>query len=272
MHRKLIQYQGKTLRDLFTERQRIIQESQNFSQGSASISDCLYHPGDLWHVYLKLDFEPKYENASNLKDATSFLRNVGKAALLAETVFSEEDGIFIEAQGSMIHLLLPGNLAQHALVDVCRALDYRLDNEFNQHAKVNGWRMTADAGKTILVESNGIHDDSSFVSLGKSANRPAKFLYKEILSQPEERRVLKRRHLGIFNTSTGGWNCQDLSLLKENVKILIKTANFSAVELDVQVRGISSIIKQAQAVQIEEGQGKPTNEMLLWSLLKAFAH
>lgn len=253
MHRKLARHQGKTLRSLFTARQDAIQES-------LSVPDSLYYPSDLWHVYLKLDFENAYENASNQKDATAFLRNVGKAAQIAEDIFSQIDGALIEAQGSMIHLLLPGNLPKLDLVAICKVLDNRLDNQFNGHDKVNSWRMTADVGKTILVESDGIHDDSSFVSLGKAANRPAKFLYKEKLTKAEESRHLKKRHLGIYNASTGSWDCEDLSILQESFQMHTKAASYSTADLDVTVRGVESMIKQAQAVPIEEGQGAPTNE------------
>jgi len=253
MHRKLARYQGQTLRDLFTARKDALRES-------VSIPESLYYPSDLWHVYLKLDFEKAYENASNQKDATAFLRNVGKAAQIAEDVFSQIDGALIEAQGSMIHLLLPGNLPKPDLVGICKVLDTRLDKEFKEHDKVNSWRMTSDVGKTVLVESNGIHEDSSFVSLGKAANRPAKFLYKEKLSKAEESRTLKKRHLGVYNPSIRRWDCLDLSVMQESVETVIKAANFSAADLDVTVRGVESMIKQAQAVPIEEGQGAPTNE------------
>jgi hypothetical protein len=172
-----------------------------------------FTPLPLVHVYVKLDFKLKYENANNAEDAKGFLRSIYRAALAAAGIAEQYSGLLLEVQGSTLHIGLPhahGNVgpvsAPPYLGDLHAAFRLIFDNP---KSRVEGWRMTVDAGKTLIVAGYGVHGDGSFVSLGKSANRPAKHLYSE-LELPEDQRSLKRFWVGLRNSLTEKWHHEPL--------------------------------------------------------------
>jgi len=155
------------------------------------------------HVYIKLDISHKLENAENKHDATTYLRIVAHFAAMAELVAATFEGSVFEVQGSMIHVGLPASLrGGQTIQDFAAATDGVFDARLSDFDDLTGWRMAADTGTTIVVPGRGVHGDVSLVSLGNAANRPAKHLYRE-LDLPEERRELKKFHIGIRNRITG---------------------------------------------------------------------
>lgn len=174
-----------------------------------------FMPRLLTHVYVKLDFKHQYENASNVEDAKGFLRSVARAAIAAQIVASIYDGVLLEVQGSFLHVGLP---AEAESVRKYAADLHRVYRGIfsNNTSRVEGWRMTADSGKTMVVAGRGVHGDDSWVSLGNSANRPAKYLYEQ-LELAEERRNLRRFYLGIYNSRNGSWVHVDLEELENHL-------------------------------------------------------
>ena len=191
-----------------------------------------FSPSVLQHVYIKLDFKPEFENANNADDARGFLRSVARASTAAALLAEKHGGALLEVQGSMLHAgfsdmgvsmgsvdASPGGMFAADLHQVYKRLFNR------QGARVDGWRMTTDVGGTLVVSGMGVHGDSSLVSLGDAANRPAKHLYSQ-LQLPEDQRKLKRYTLGFRNSNTGAWSHCGL----EHQSFNTKYASFAADE------------------------------------------
>lgn len=170
------------------------------------------------HFYIKLDFQHQYENAKTAEDANGFLRSVARAAMAASHVAERYGGFLLEVQGSMLHIGIPANHGQlnsirkESSKECVGDLHVALTELFGQaRSRIDGWRMTVDGGKTLVVSGRGVHGDNSWVSLGRSANRPAKHLYSQ-LELPEDSRGLKRFYVGYFEENTGKWRHEPLNL------------------------------------------------------------
>ncbi len=100
-----------------------------------------------------------------------------------------------------------------------------------QLSRVDGWRMTVDTDKTLVVAGRGVHGDDSWVSLGQAANRPAKHLYAQ-LEKAEADRDLKRFCVGVRNPLNGRWIHESLDRVP--------------VRLDEAVKGIAETVKRAE--------------------------
>lgn len=171
------------------------------------------------HIYIKLDLQHQFENAKTADDANSFLRSVARAAMAASQIAEHHDGWLLEVQGSMLHIGLPMNteLGSGSQADAARKYLGDIHAAYmvlfgHSRSRVDGWRMTVDTGRTLVVSGRGVHGDSSLVSLGRSANRPAKHLYSQ-LERPEESRQLKRFHAGIYDAESRKWRYEDLNSL-----------------------------------------------------------
>ena len=124
-------------------------------------------PARFWHIYIKLEFQKKYENAETKSDGKSFIRNVMRAATAAEHVISSSDGIVVEVHGSVVHCILPDERASSSnVLGNCHSISDALHLIFNDSSKVEAWRMAADWGKTLLVRGRGIHNDDSYSFVG----------------------------------------------------------------------------------------------------------
>lgn len=158
-------------------------------------------PQELAHIYVKLDFTDESENAATVEQATGFLRSVYRASSAAQRIAEQHNGFLLEVQGSTLHVGLQapptGSLLDSANEFVTK-LHWAYRATFSdQKKRVQGWRMTVDAGKTLVVAGRGVHGDSSYVSLGQAANRPAKHLYAQLEIENEHDRELKRYHVGV---------------------------------------------------------------------------
>jgi hypothetical protein len=76
--------------------------------------------------------------------------------------------------------------------------------------------MAADTGLTLVVAGRGVHGDNSFVSLGTSANRPAKHIYAQ-LDLAEDRRALRRFCLGVRDPASDRWQHVELDSLPQQL-------------------------------------------------------
>lgn len=171
----------------------------------------LFRPTELAHVYLKLDLDNRYENARTADDARLFLRSVSRAATAASAVARRFGGEVLEVQGSLIHIGLSelDSPKDSTPLNFVSTLHVVLKSLFARQERVSSWRMTFDAGKTLVVKGNIAHGDDSLVSLGPAANRPAKYLYAQ-LERAEADRQLKRFHVGFRNPKTTSWEHVDL--------------------------------------------------------------
>ena len=170
-------------------------------------------PAEIAHVYIKLDFKQEFENAKTAEDAKGFLRSVARASVAADRLANHHNGVLLEIQGSTLHVGLQKrenfSLAESA-VNFVIDIHWTFRSLFaDQTKRVQGWRMAGDVGQTLVVSGRGVHNDESYVSLGQSANRPAKHLYSQLSIPNEDDRVLKRFHFAM----------RDARFSKENIWI-----------------------------------------------------
>lgn len=214
-------------------------------------------PSNYWHIYIKLEFKKQYENAETKQDGKSFVRNVMRAATATEEAIAESDGIVVEVQGSTVHCILPDNEIniEHAR-NICHTIHTALHAVFNESSKVEGWRMAMDWGKTLLVRGRGIHNDDSYVSLGNSANAPAKHLFGQLTLPSEGDRNLKRYMLAWKAGKHDSWKHENL--LRKIPEMIEKSASSRYLEIKTLNFSVESVLtKQAQAAQEVRAQAAP---------------
>lgn len=220
-----------------------------------SAQEAFYFQKSLWHVYLKLKFEEKYEKASCKGDAKVFLGNVGRAGYISELVAKSHAGMVSEVQGSMIHIVLPNSS------DI-RQFAGELHIELEKHlgnTKVGSWVMSAQSGLTLLVDAPGIHGDNSIVSLGNAANSAAKHLYKQLAITNEESRELKQNHIAIYEGSWRHLKLDDLVIITNSRTKERRILFEDVIKVEAHSRKAAVLDIHAQAAPLENG-GSPSND------------
>lgn len=211
-----------------------------------------YSPLPLAHVYVRLDFEKRFEAARTAEDARGFLRSVARAATAAAHLAEELGGALMEVQGSVLHVALPTPIGDTTTLRFASDLHWVLRALFDRpDARVRGWRMTADAGATLVVRGRGVHGDDSFVSLGRAANRPAKHLYAQ-LELPEDKRRLKRFWIGVRDAQSGAWrytSLEDTAPRVDKARVVAEKAQAAEPAIDYS-RPISTPMAKASAAPI----------------------
>lgn len=237
---------------LFTER---VADLGSFRRASASSLQFL--PQDLAHIYVKLEFEHTIENARSSDDARGFLRSVARAATAADLLARNLGGALLEVQGSLLHIAIPTK--KEAVLKLAGDLHGVFSPVFGDAGRrVKGWRMAADCGKTLVVEGRGVHGDSSYVSLGQSANRPAKHLYAEMAVATEDDRRLKRHHIAIRAGDT--WKHVPLASLPRTLSeatSIVEAARDGTLDIDFRAFHGSGGGFQAQAAPVHGPGGSP---------------
>lgn len=228
---------------LLTER---VADFANLGRARAAGRTLPFTPMNLAHVYVKLDFDARHENARTPDDARGFLRSVARASTGASLLAERYGGALLEVQGSMLHAALPSraNVAQEFAADLHGI--YRLVFS-DSRGRVGGWRMAADAGRTLVVAGQGVHGDDSFVSLGPSANRPAKHIYAQ-LELAEDRRSLRRFYLGVRDPASDRWQHAALDSLpqrSDEAEAIAETARTT----DPQMEFLPALRAQEQRVR-----------------------
>lgn len=241
---------------------------RNFEVAARQQGVSPFTPQVLDHIYIKLDFKDQYERARTAEDATGFLRSVARAAMAAHALADPHGGVLLEAQGSTLHVALPRTTHQprSSHDDPVAKFVGELHAAYRQifgdaHARVDGWRMTIDSGMTLVVAGRGAHNDDSWVSLGMSANRPAKHLYAQ-LELPEAKRDLKRFHVGVRTTS-GQWRHSHLDEAHREsatVRAIAEEVRRSDPRVD-----FSNVYAQAAPIPSGGSPGSPSPERPLRS-------
>lgn len=207
-----------------------------------------FTPRDLTHVYVKLDFKLQYESAATAEDARGFLRSVARASLAAHLLVEQHQGVLMEVQGSTLHLALPHDAD---LLSFVSDLHWTYNGVFNRpNSRVSSWCMAADSGRTLVVVGRGVHGDDSWVSLGKSANRPAKYLYSQ-LDLPQDRRDLKPGTIASADPETGEWRHIALDSLPRRldaVKVIAEEARATGPVLEFVATGGRRVTASAAPV------------------------
>jgi hypothetical protein len=250
---------------MITER---VADIGQFAQVKAAGHTLPFVPQNLAHIYIKLDIQDEFENARSNEDARKFFRSVSRASLAADSVASRYRGVLLEVQGSLLHVGLPqmDSVTESVDADNVRAFVAELHAVYRivfsgAASRVQGWRMTVDAGRTLVVAGRGIHDDDSWVSLGQAANRPAKHLYSQ-LEKPESDRALKRFWVGYRHVATSKWTHENLDQIPARLDEAVGSIAENVRRADPQVEFLraSTGWKRAYARALPMGPaGTPTS-------------
>ncbi len=239
---------------------------QDILEATINPGEILTNRGLISHIYIKLDFESQFENATNADDARSFLRAVARGATVAESIARRHSGNVLEVQGSTLHVALPsGNPDATFVVDYVQAVHQAFKVLFANPSIINGWRMACDTGFTLVIHDRDVHDDTSFISLGDSANNPAKYLYKE-LSLPEDERKLQKYHLALCSPA-GVWLSRPIDELASGIVEDFSGIGEIARKQDMLVTlrnaGFKSTLITASAAPIQPAgmPGSPTSDL-----------
>ena len=205
---------------------------------------------------MKLDFDPAHENARTADDARGFLTSVARASVAASLLAERYGGALLEVQGSMLHAALPigASVVREFAADLNSIYRAVFDDS---RGRVRGWRMAADSGRTLVVAGRGVHGDNSLVSMGMSANRPAKHIYEQ-LELPEERRALRRFCLGVRDPATDRWQHVALDNLPQRLNEAKALAEAARTE-DPQVEFLPALGAQQHRVTARAAPLPPAN-------------
>lgn len=135
-----------------------------------------------FHIYIDLDMELRL-SAGDKNAAGKYLQILQVYAKAAESVCESDWLHILEIQGGRLHLYAESSPTQvQRLIQSCRKF-YRLaSGGISSIAGETKFtvRMAADHGQAILLRLTGEDISESIVSLGNPANRPAKYLAKDV--------------------------------------------------------------------------------------------
>lgn len=217
-----------------------LNRSQSNITKAASLADIStsspFWAGNLAHLYLELSLKMDLEGAEsreNAKTAHQYIRKAADACHLAAKHFGGE---VLEIHGRTLHIGIEyaGALEVEAKIKGAAGLIHALLKKAYGSGGPVGWKIAADHGPTITVTTEGIHNDTSLVSLSPAANNPAKML---------GRKAVPHMHLG--SNIHGNWSTEPLDLLEEEYgnRIVAESSRYSSVSLSERV-----MLKQAKAV------------------------
>jgi hypothetical protein len=135
--------------------------------------------GNLIHLYLDLKLGLSLEGADGVENARRAQKYIRQAAESSQVVCDVFSGQVLEIHGKTVHLGLEVrdfNEVEHQMKGAAALLHVLLERSYGGNGL--SWRMAADHGMTLTVQSKGIHEDTSLVSLSPAANFPAKKLGK----------------------------------------------------------------------------------------------
>ncbi|MFZ2655589.1 MAG: hypothetical protein WAX69_11725 [Victivallales bacterium] len=146
--------------------------------------DVSYSEETGFHIYGELRLNMKLTAAEDVEDARKYLKILETYANIADICSKDIGASLLEVQGERIHLLFPCPTADRDNIIKIIRFSVALVNHVYDKIKelagkdYQGFAMATDHGRSILL-NNGNGANSSIISLGPSANAPAKRLGKE---------------------------------------------------------------------------------------------
>jgi hypothetical protein len=177
-----------------------------------------YWFGNVIHLYLELRLNvQELEGAESVEKAKQALEYIRKAADAAHLTCEVFEGQVLEIHGRTLHLgLLYGTdeEVEDKMKGAAALLHVLLGRAYGSGGP-DGWKMAGAHAPTLTIESAGIHDDTSLVSLSPAANYPAKALGKGLVP--------------LWNLGSeikGKWGCDTLDdlVLKYGTKVFAARA------------------------------------------------
>lgn len=138
--------------------------------------------GNLAHLYLEIKLDlaelEGAESSSKARQAHDYIR---KAADVCHAVGSYLGGQVLEIHGRTIHVGLEYSSSSEIgdRMKFASGLIHVLLERTYGSGGPDGWRIAGDHAATLTVTSEGIHQDTSLVSLSPAANFPAKQLARK---------------------------------------------------------------------------------------------
>jgi hypothetical protein len=214
--------------------------------------------GNLIHLYLDLKLGMSLEGADGVENARRAQKYIRQAAEAAQVVCDVFPGQVLEIHGKTVHLGLEVGKpeeVEHQMKGAAALLHVLLERSYRGNGP--SWRMAADHGMTLTVQSQGIHEDTSLVSLSPAANLPAKKLGKG---------AVQIWQLG--SNVHGVWRVEDLNDLAKKfsgLELAEKQSLFeSLVGNRASIYNFSALSEVGQLVTAQAAPvGEPTEQNML---------
>ncbi|GAA5127245.1 hypothetical protein JIN84_08960 [Luteolibacter yonseiensis] len=138
--------------------------------------------GNLAHLYLELRLNlDELEGAESSRKAQQAHEYIRKAAEVCHVVAGQLNGQVLEIHGRTIHIGLEYSSSAEIgerMKEASGLIHILLGRTYGSGGP-DGWRIAGDHAATLTVTSEGIHQDTSLVSLSPAANFPAKQLARK---------------------------------------------------------------------------------------------
>lgn len=138
--------------------------------------------GNLAHLYLELRLNlDELEGAESSRKAQQAHEYIRKAAEVCHVVAGQLNGQVLEIHGRTIHIgleYLSSAEIGERMKEASGLIHILLGRAYGSGGP-DGWRIAGDHAATLTVTSEGIHQDTSLVSLSPAANFPAKQLARK---------------------------------------------------------------------------------------------
>lgn len=161
-----------------------------------------YWFGNVIHLYLELRLHvQELEGAESVEKAKQALEYIRKAADAARLTCEVFEGQVLEIHGRTLHLGLlydSDEEVEDKLKGAAALLHVLLGRAYGSGGP-DGWKMAGAHAPTLTIESKGIHEDTSLVSLSPAANYPAKALGKGLVPL-----------WSLGSSIKGNWGCDTL--------------------------------------------------------------
>jgi hypothetical protein len=142
-----------------------------------------FFPATGYHIYCELRPVEAFESAEDDKRITKFVRVIDRYAQLGEEAANQRGLVMLELQGRVLHFFFAGEATEtntDAVIDFVHEFTRSAYDDLREEMgdQWHGFAAAFDQGRCILLNHTS-QQTLSTVSLGPSANNPAKRLFKE---------------------------------------------------------------------------------------------
>ena len=162
-------------------------ETTALSASADTPYDALIASIDGYHVYLDVWVSQKLSTAESKSDSEKLLRVIDEIADIASTAAAVDDVWLFEVQGLRVHIFVDASQCDATSVGRLLAFSSYMAKSVDKRVRriagdeYQGACMAAAHGHAVAL-STGRDGDDSLISFGDAANRPAKRLAREDIS------------------------------------------------------------------------------------------
>lgn len=142
-----------------------------------------FFPATGYHIYCELRPVEAFESAEDDKRISKFVRVIDRYAQLGEEAANQRGLVMLELQGRVLHFFFAGEATEantNAVIDFVHEFTQSAYDDLREEMgdQWHGFAAAFDHGQCILLNHTS-QQTLSTVSLGPSANNPAKRLFKK---------------------------------------------------------------------------------------------